>query len=62
MIGGIHLTGASDCLIVDMGGTTTDIAMVKDGIPIKAKDGVSIGKWQTLVKSVQIDTVGLGRG
>lgn len=60
VIGGIHLTGASDCFIVDMGGTTTDIAMVKDGIPVKAEDGVSIGKWKTLVKSVQVDTVGLG--
>lgn len=60
VIGGIHLTHASDCLIVDMGGTTTDVAMVKKGMPVKAKDGVTVGAWQTFVKSVQIDTVGLG--
>ncbi|NTW72339.1 MAG: hydantoinase/oxoprolinase family protein, partial [Eubacteriaceae bacterium] len=60
VMGGIELTGEKNCLIIDMGGTTTDIAIVKDAVPVKAKDGVKIGKWQTFVKAVYIDTFGLG--
>ncbi|MPW26740.1 hydantoinase/oxoprolinase family protein [Alkalibaculum sp. M08DMB] len=60
VMGGIELTGKKDCVIIDMGGTTTDMALVKDGIPVKARAGVKIGDWQTFVKAVYIDTFGLG--
>ncbi|MCR3923300.1 MAG: hydantoinase/oxoprolinase family protein, partial [Firmicutes bacterium] len=60
VMGGVELTGEEDCLIVDMGGTTTDMAIVRNGVPVKAKDGVNVGKWQTFVKAVYIDTFGLG--
>lgn len=60
VMGGVELTGEKNCLIIDMGGTTTDIALVKDGVPIKAKNGVNVGDWQTFVKAVYIDTFGLG--
>ncbi|MGI6658454.1 MAG: hydantoinase/oxoprolinase N-terminal domain-containing protein [Dethiobacteraceae bacterium] len=60
VMGGIELTGEQDCLIVDIGGTTTDMALVKGGVPVKAKDGVNVGKWQTFVKAVYVDTFGLG--
>lgn len=60
VIGGIHLTHSPNSLLVDMGGTTTDIAVVRDGYPVPTKDGVHIGAWRTFVKSVQIDTIGLG--
>ncbi|HZK25314.1 MAG TPA: hydantoinase/oxoprolinase family protein, partial [Oscillospiraceae bacterium] len=60
VMGGIELTGEKDCLIVDIGGTTTDMALVKHGVPVKAKDGVNVGKWQTFVKAVYVDTFGLG--
>jgi hypothetical protein len=32
----------------------------KNGVPVKAKDGVSVGKWRTFVKGINIDTFGLG--
>ncbi len=60
VMGGMSLSGARDSLIVDMGGTTTDMAVVRNGIPLKARDGVRIGKWKTYVKGVYIDTFGLG--
>lgn len=60
VMGGMALSGARDSLIVDMGGTTTDMAIVRNGIPLKARDGVRIGKWKTYVKGVYIDTFGLG--
>lgn len=59
VIGGMELSKEKNALLVDMGGTTTDMAMIKDGIPEKTQ-GVKIGKWKTFVKSVYIDTFGLG--
>ena len=60
VLGGIRLTGKRDSVIVDMGGTTTDISLVKDGVPVKAQNGISIGGWKTFVRGVYIDTFGLG--
>ena len=60
VLGGVALSGAENCAIVDMGGTTTDIALVKKGVPVKGDGGVSIGKWDTFVDSVYIHTIGLG--
>jgi N-methylhydantoinase A/oxoprolinase/acetone carboxylase beta subunit len=59
-MGGIELAKEKDCLIVDMGGTTTDIALVREGIPKKAAEGISIGRWSTFVRGLFIDTIGLG--
>ena len=60
IIGAMELSSYKDALIVDMGGTTSDVAMVKDGIPVAAESGVSIGPWKTMVKGVSIDTFALG--
>jgi N-methylhydantoinase A/oxoprolinase/acetone carboxylase beta subunit len=59
-MGGIALAKENDCLIVDMGGTTTDIALVREGIPKKAAEGISIGRWSTFVRGLFVDTIGLG--
>ncbi|NCU27459.1 hydantoinase/oxoprolinase family protein, partial [Candidatus Nomurabacteria bacterium] len=59
VIGGRGLTDCSDCLIVDMGGTTTDISIVQGGEPIMT-DGIRIGGFRTQVRGVFIDTFGLG--
>lgn len=58
--GGVRLSGAQNSLLVDMGGTTTDIALVRNGSPVRASGGVSIGKWRTFVNGLYIKTVGLG--
>lgn len=58
--GGIKLTNEEDCLIIDMGGTTTDISIVKEGYPLKTDSGVKIGTWKTFVHGVFIDTFALG--
>ena len=47
-------------IIVDMGGTTTDIALIKNGEPVTVTDGVRIGKWKTFVNGLYINTFGLG--
>ncbi|MFA5341970.1 MAG: hydantoinase/oxoprolinase family protein, partial [Clostridia bacterium] len=58
--GGINITDEQNCMIIDMGGTTTDISIVKNGIPLNADSGVKIGSWKTFVHGVYIDTFGLG--
>lgn len=58
--GGLALTDLENCVIVDMGGTTSDIAVVEDGVPQRAPGGAHVGKWKTGIPSIRIDTVGLG--
>jgi N-methylhydantoinase A/oxoprolinase/acetone carboxylase beta subunit len=52
--------GEKDCLIIDMGGTTTDIAVIESGVPRKAAEGVDVGKWKTFVKGLSVRSFGLG--
>ena len=58
--GGMRLSGERDCVIVDMGGTTSDIAVVSGGAPRLAAEGARVGAWRTGIQSVCVDTVGLG--
>ena len=60
MVGGRHLAAVDDSLVVDMGGTTTDIAVLDDGRPRLRDDGASVGGWRTMVRAVAAHTVGLG--
>lgn len=59
VLGGRGLTHCENCLIIDMGGTTTDISIVCDNTPAMT-DGIRIGGWRTQIKGVFIDTFGLG--
>ncbi len=60
VMGAAELTSEENCIVVDIGGTTTDIAFVKNGVPQRVKNGVRIGKWDTFVKGLFVDTFGLG--
>lgn len=60
MIGGKFLTGAEDAIIVDMGGTTTDIVFIDKGEVSVKKEGAAVGGWQTRVKAVEVKSYGLG--
>ncbi|MBR3998956.1 MAG: hypothetical protein IKI93_11510, partial [Clostridia bacterium] len=59
-MGCTSLSGRKNCVVVDMGGTTTDIALIRDGIPVKMTNGVSIGRWKTFVNGLYVKTFGLG--
>lgn len=59
-MGGYELSGVPNSLIVDMGGTTTDIALIKKDLPVLAPHGIAVGQWKTFVKGLFIDTFGLG--
>ena len=57
--GAMELTGSGDGFVIDMGGTTSDVALIRDGRPV-ASEGVRVGQWRTMVKGVDIDTFALG--
>ncbi|MGN0362787.1 MAG: hydantoinase/oxoprolinase family protein [Bilifractor sp.] len=59
-VGGSIISGEPDGILVDMGGTTTDIALVRDGQPVMADQGISIGGWRTTVQGLYVDTTLLG--
>lgn len=59
-MGGRVLSGIDDCVVVDMGGTSTDIAVLKCGIPKVSKDGSTVGRWRTRVEAVDMRTSALG--
>ncbi len=56
---GARQTSAT-ALIVDVGGTTTDVAMLEDGRPRLAPEGCQIGDWQTHIEAVDMFTGGIG--
>ncbi|MGN0659677.1 MAG: hydantoinase/oxoprolinase family protein [Emergencia sp.] len=60
VMGAVTLTSEQNCMVVDVGGTTTDIAFVKNGIPQTVEKGVKIGGFDTFVKGLFVDTFGLG--
>lgn len=60
VVGGYSLTKEPNSIVVDMGGTTTDIAIIANGVPVRTTDGVHIGKWRTFVNGMLIRTFGLG--
>lgn len=60
VIGAQHLGKAADAIVADMGGTTTDIALVEQGRPKLTASGARVGAWKTMVEAIDIRTVGLG--
>lgn len=46
--------------VVDIGGTTTDIAALSSGRPRLNPEGAQVGRWRTMVEAVDVHTVGLG--
>ncbi len=60
VIGACALSGQRDAIVVDMGGTTTDIAVVTDGQPDLCADGARIGDWQPMVEAIRVFSIGLG--
>ena len=60
VMGGLALAAEKDSLVIDMGGTTTDIAIIEGGVPRKASEGVDVGRWKTFVKGLSVRSFGLG--
>lgn len=60
IVGAAFLTESEHALVLDMGGTTTDLAVLEDGRPRLRKEGAVVGGWRTRVEAAAISTFGLG--
>ena len=60
VVGASFLSGLEDFVVSDMGGTTTDVAVVADGRPVVRPEGAVIGGWRTMVQAIEVHTCGLG--
>jgi N-methylhydantoinase A/oxoprolinase/acetone carboxylase beta subunit len=60
IVGARWLTRADHALVSDIGGTTTDIAVLRNGQPVIDPDGARVGPHRTMVEAVAMRTHGLG--
>lgn len=58
--GAVFLTGHKNAVILDMGGTTTDIAKVSEGRVKNRKNGATVGGWSPRIQAADICTFGIG--
>lgn len=60
LVGARHLTGLDDAVVSDIGGTTTDVAILDQGRPQLDAEGAVVGGYRTMVEAVAMRTYGLG--
>ncbi|TXH84040.1 MAG: hydantoinase/oxoprolinase family protein [Rhizobium sp.] len=60
LVGARYLTGLDDAVVSDIGGTTTDVAVMDAGRPRLDADGAVVGGYRTMVEAVAMRTYGLG--
>ena len=60
IVGARWMTGADLALVSDIGGTTTDVALLKGGRPKIDPAGARVGPYRTMVEAVAMRTTGLG--
>lgn len=60
VVGAQHVAGRQNVWVVDVGGTTTDIAALRNGRPRLNPEGARVGGWRTMVEAADVYTVGLG--
>jgi N-methylhydantoinase A/oxoprolinase/acetone carboxylase beta subunit len=60
VVGAHFLSGEGDVFVADMGGTTSDIALLAGGRPVLNRDGATVGGFRTMVEAVGVHTFGLG--
>jgi N-methylhydantoinase A/oxoprolinase/acetone carboxylase beta subunit len=59
-IGGRFLSRLDDALVVDVGGTTTDIALIENGQVTIGEEGARVGQYKTAVQAANLLSIGLG--
>ena len=60
--GAAHLSGLDDAMVVDVGGTTSDIGQLRHGFPREANAVVEVGGVRTLFRMPDLLSIGLGGG
>jgi N-methylhydantoinase A/oxoprolinase/acetone carboxylase beta subunit len=62
MRGAAFLSGLTDAIVIDVGGTTTDIGSLRHGFPREANNVVEVGGVRTLFRMPDLLSLGLGGG
>ncbi|RVM99414.1 hydantoinase/oxoprolinase family protein [Sinorhizobium meliloti] len=60
LVGARYLTGLDNAIVSDIGGTTTDVAVLEKGRPRLDAEGAVVGGFRTMVEAVAMRTYGLG--
>jgi N-methylhydantoinase A/oxoprolinase/acetone carboxylase beta subunit len=60
--GAAFLSGLTDCLVIDVGGTTTDVGLLRHGFPRESTMAVEIGGVRTNFRMPDLISIGLGGG
>jgi N-methylhydantoinase A/oxoprolinase/acetone carboxylase beta subunit len=60
LVGARFLTGLDNAVVSDIGGTTTDVAILDGGRPRLDEEGAVVGGYRTMVQAVAMRTYGLG--
>jgi len=62
MRGAAFLSGLEDAMVVDVGGTSSDVGQLRRGFPREANSVVEIGEVRTLFRMPDLLSIGLGGG
>jgi len=62
MRGAAFLSGLADAMVIDVGGTSTDVGQLRNGFPREANSVVEIGGVRTLFRMPDLLSIGLGGG
>lgn len=62
MRGAAFLTGVKDAIVIDIGGTTTDVGALQNGFPRQASTVVDVGGVRTNFRMPDVFSIGLGGG
>lgn len=62
MRGAAFLSGLSECAVVDIGGTTSDVGMLVNGFPREASVAVEVGGVRTNFRMPDVLSLGIGGG
>jgi N-methylhydantoinase A/oxoprolinase/acetone carboxylase beta subunit len=62
MRGAAFLSGLKDAMVVDVGGTSSDVGQLRNGFPREANSVVEVGGVRTLFRMPDLYSIGLGGG
>ncbi|MCD4821411.1 MAG: hydantoinase/oxoprolinase family protein [Methanococcoides sp.] len=60
LVGAAFLSKRDSCAVIDVGGTSTDVSVIYDGVPQMSDAGAVVGGWKTRVKAIKMETSALG--
>ncbi|MDG6243527.1 MAG: hydantoinase/oxoprolinase family protein [Methanolobus sp.] len=60
LVGASFLSGLNTCAVVDVGGTSTDVSSIIEGVPELSETGAVVGGWKTRVRATRMETSAMG--